>query len=324
MSRAQLTSTVEQNSAGAASPYTAGKNLVINGAMDIWQRGTSIGYSAFGYCADRWAMVSSGPSFTFSQDTTTVPTGFYSSLKVTAPSSGALAITSAFETKDVLRFAGQTVTLSVYASSSNLASLSLELDYSTSIDNSVSGTWTTIASPTAGTTSTMARYSATFAVPSTAKSLRVYLGSSLSTSQTLNITGVQLEQGSVATPFSRAGGTLQGELALCQRYYWRNSNTTGGTQTFGLGRSTTIADCVVANPVVMRVPATSIDFSGTMYLTDPNVANITVTNLVISGNNSYVNTVRATVASGLSQGKVYTYEYGGGGSTAYMGFSAEL
>ena len=41
MSRAQLTSTVEQNTGGAVALFVAGKNKIISGDFGIWQRGTS-------------------------------------------------------------------------------------------------------------------------------------------------------------------------------------------------------------------------------------------------------------------------------------------
>ena len=68
MSRAQLTSTVEQNTGGAVSPYVAGKNKLINGDFGIWQRGTSAsisGYNVYGTC-DRFNFTSIGGTATAS------------------------------------------------------------------------------------------------------------------------------------------------------------------------------------------------------------------------------------------------------------------
>ena len=75
------------------------------------------------------------------------------------------------------------------------------------------------------------------------------------TSGTITITGVQLELGSVATPFEvRSVGT---ELALCQRYYY-NMQAQSIYALFGSGfnNSTSQASVIVNIPVPMRVTPT--------------------------------------------------------------------
>ena len=54
MSRAQLTSTVEQNTGGAVAPFVAGKNKIINGDFAINQRAFSSTTTQSTYMFDRW------------------------------------------------------------------------------------------------------------------------------------------------------------------------------------------------------------------------------------------------------------------------------
>ncbi len=123
---------------------------------------------------------------------------------------------------------------------STSTAMGLDLAYTTSVDSGAGASWTTITptSTTSGTSvTTYQRLNSVYSIPSTATSLRVRLYSVNNIANTVVVYfgNVQLELGSYATTFSRAGGTIQGELAACQRYYEKSINlaTTPGTTSTG-------------------------------------------------------------------------------------------
>ena len=140
---------------------------------------------------------------------------------------------------------------------------------------------------------------------------------------TFFITGVQLEVGSVATPFERRPfGT---ELSLCQRYYYRLISSTASDVAVGYNATTTTSRIIINFPVQMRDRPTALEQSGTAA----NYAVIhgtstTALNSVPTFSNSTANTARIScpVSSGLTggQGSLLSFE----SSSAYLGFSAEL
>ena len=77
---------------------------------------------------------------------------------------------------------------------------------------------------------------------------------------TFYITGVQIESGSVATPFERR--SYEQELALCQRYCTSLAN--GNTCSIGIGQafSASAAGATVRFPVTMRAAPTLVVSSG--------------------------------------------------------------
>jgi hypothetical protein len=84
-----------------------------------------------------------------------------------------------------------------------------------------------------------------------------------STSNYMNITGVQLEVGKIATPFEhRSYGE---ELALCQRYYYNHVNAINDYVGVGDYYVTTQLDVDIPFPVSMRTAPTLEQSSGTNY-----------------------------------------------------------
>jgi hypothetical protein len=209
----------------------AGKNALINGGFDIWQRGTTS--TSVGYIADRWYFTATGSS-TQSQETTNVPTGYrYAYTLVSNGGAVNLYTTHYIEPANAIRYANQTVTISALIAASASTGVSISIYYNTAIDaGPASGGWTAIT-PTSGGSgtatnnySTYTQISGVYTIPSTAKGIAVQINSTSATSNAIYLTGLQLELGSTATTFSRAGGTIQGELAACQRYYEKSYSQT--------------------------------------------------------------------------------------------------
>jgi len=210
----------------------AGKNYCINGAFDIWQRGTTFtnpGGGSGTYTADRWTVYFNGNG-TVTQETSVKPDTSTYALKVTATASSAdNSVYQLIEQLNMEQFRGKTITLSVKVAGTATLAPAISLAYSTTADNSLTATNTAITASSetkpAINASTFVTYISQFTVPTTAKTLRIQLGSgTMANTNVLYWAEAQIEIGSTATAFSRAGGTLQGELAACQRYYQKSYN----------------------------------------------------------------------------------------------------
>jgi hypothetical protein len=82
---------------------------------------------------------------------------------------------------------------------------------------------------------------------------------------TFDIWGVQLEAGTVATPFRRNANSIQGELAACQRYYYQVASGLNAALGIAVNISTTLTTNVIYLPVEMRALPTLIQTTGTSY-----------------------------------------------------------
>jgi hypothetical protein len=146
-------------------------------------------------------------------------------------------------------------------------------------------------------------------------------------STTKTLSKVKLELGTSASSFNYSGNTIEGELANCQRYYYRTIVTTI-TPSFGVGMAYagTAAIINVPFPTTLRVRPTALEQSGTatdygLYLPGSSAADCdSVPAFFHSSSNSA--SMTTSTASGLTAGHATMLL--GKTTNAYLGWSAEL
>jgi hypothetical protein len=264
--------------------FVAGKNKIINGDFGVWQRGTSFSNpSNDTFSADRFKIIYDGSTATrtISRQTFTPGTApvagyegsFFWRSNQSVAGSGASYFVLAQLVEDVRTFAGQTVTFSFWAKADATRNISANI-----IQNFGSGgsAEVFVGQPiNVNLTTGWVRYSGTITVPSisgktigTNSFVKVEIALPVNTTYTIDIWGWQLEAGSVATPFTTATGTIQGELAACQRYYAVAGATTLGAPVCMMTYTTSSrADGIIELPVTMRTAPTLVATSGTNYYT---------------------------------------------------------
>jgi len=323
----------------------AGKNFVINGGMDIWQRGTSFsGLGTGTYMADRWQL-NTASTTTTSQITSGISNIQYAMRNQRTSGSTTVAtnyIAQTLETKNSIPMAGQTVALSFWArAGANFSSASNALNatvvYGTGTDQNVYNVLTGstgVIAQTATLTTSWQKFSYSGPVGSTATQVALFFNwattGTAGANDYLDITGVQLEIAPQATSFSRAGGSIGGELALCQRYYYAinaaNAYNSSTYTSFGMGAATSTYAIIQINMAqTMRTAptlATQSSAASTLSIGILGLTGVAVTSYAITQSNPYLVAIQA-FCSGFSNYQSVGM-YAANTTSAYIGFTAEL
>lgn len=334
------------------SAKPASSNPVLNSGFNVWQRGITFtvqsGIGSTAYTADRYqfyrqgGVVGSTMSRVVTGDTTNLPFIQYAARiqrDVGNTSTANTFVVQSIESVNSIPFAGKTVTFSFYARkgadySAGSSVLIANLFYGTGTDqNALAGFTgqTNIFSSNVTLTATWQRFTITSASPiaSTATQLGFsFQNTPVGTAAAADyyeVTGVQIDIGSVALPFRTAGVSYQQELALCQRYYVRFGYAGSLYSAFPGAGSAYATNGFAFNtvlPVTMRVIPTSIE-SSTLRATD-GVADYALSSVTLSATASSPNVGGFFAgATGLTQYRSYAAALATT-SSGYLAFNAEL
>ena len=294
------------------------RNLVINGAMQVAQRGTSatdLGAGSNAYHTVDRIKVAKGSTatagrFTMTQSDVTDLAGFSNAVKfqcttadTSIAASEAMLVQYVFEGQDVQSLmetstSTKAFTISFYAKANESRAFSVEARTSNGTNRQVAKLFTTSSSwqrfefnvPAsgsgmqidndnsaeltinfwlhAGSTYSGGTLSTDWAAANNANRAAGVGSLFASTSNFMEITGIQLEVGEQATPFEHR--SFADELARCQRYFLNYAdvrNDYGMTGDLGTGSmyNSTVLMCCIRFPIEMRTAPTMTHGSGTSF-----------------------------------------------------------
>lgn len=217
---------------GMHGPLAGFRNRIINGGMEIAQRGPTSHSDGSLTAADRWGIFCTGSSVTFNTSrVTNAVTGAGRALlaSVTKTDGTGVLFFQRVESLNCLDLPGKRVTIRarVWQGSGGPINAQIRLSRANTADGHGSGLTSIENGPNtecADQTWTDLVFTTTNVLPNEVANgieLEIFFAAGSLSAVDFYLTDVQLEEGPVATPFERRPIGL--ELSLCQRYYFRTN-----------------------------------------------------------------------------------------------------
>ena len=314
------------------------KNFIINGAMEVWQRGTSFtnigGGGVPGYNADRWNATRYASNYNdITREDASNLDGFRYCAR-SARSGGDTTTTARFfhqvlETVDTCKLAGNFVTFSFYARAGagfNGGQINSTLRYHTEVGKEERMYYNNFMTATGQVGNnayhsdirddSWTRFTNTMYIPSNAQqvSVCIYTEQGLPTAVSADyfeVTGCQLEIGKFATPFEHR--TYGEELALCERFYQKSYDkdayVTGATSLSSVGSVDHYGTSDATNVLAQVYFRTQMRDAPTVTTYNPNESN---------GGNAYAGRAYIVSNSGTASYNTTTNNIGSTGFRSYV------
>jgi hypothetical protein len=350
-------STIDNN--GVNLGQLGNRNLIINGSMQVAQRGTSLSLNATQYLIDRFRTYKSHTATATASQSSDAPTGFTKSWLITIGTGAAASAANELQLSHQIEgyntvplglgaSGAKDFTVSFWVKSSLTGDFSIAFQsqaaadhYITTYNISAANTWEyktiTISGPTSGSFNTTnatglavvfdlgsgSNLEATANAWSTGNKYRKAgtVAVAATSSATWQITGVQLEVGDTATPFEHR--SYGDQLAACQRYLYRLTGFSTDQTMIGAGYfyGNTTTRHIVHYPVTMRV-SPSVSANGLEVLRGSN----SDTAVTLGGSLD-----ESIFSCGLNIGDVSTSDIGeacilrlSSSTSSYISFDAEV